>query len=175
MSKSVLQFAMLFVVLVLAQALIFNHVALYSVALAFVFVYFIVKLPVSLSPGKVIALSFLIGLAVDIFSDTPGMNSLACTCLGGCRRTVLRLYVAREDDIARAVPSIRSLGAGVFIKYVISMSLIYCTLVFLIEAMSFFSPSTLLMRIVASTLLTSALLFAFDSLSIPSAASEKRL
>lgn len=41
MSKTVMQFALMFVVLVLAQAVIFNHIALYSVGLAFVFIYFI--------------------------------------------------------------------------------------------------------------------------------------
>lgn len=174
MSKTVMQFALMFVVLVLAQAVIFNHIALYSVGLAFVFIYFIIKLPVNLTPSRVIFLSFLIGLVIDIFQDTPGVNALACTCAGGCRRTVIRLYIPREDDIIHATPSIRSLGAAVFAKYVVTMALIYCTLVFSIEAFTFFNPAILVMRIVASTLLTSLLLIAADSLSLPSR-SEKRL
>lgn len=174
MSKTVLQFMVMFVVLVLAQAVIFNHIALYSAGLAFVFIYFILKLPVNLSAAKVIALSFLIGLAIDIFQDTPGVNALACTCLGGCRRTVIRLYIPREDDVLRATPSIRSLGAAVFAKYVVTMTLIYCALVFTIEAFTFFNPAILATRVIASTLLTSLLLFAVDSLSYPSR-SEKRL
>ena len=89
MSKTLLRFSLMFVVLVLAQAVIFNHIALYSIGLAFVFIYFIIKLPVNLSQSRVIFLSFLIGLAIDIFQDTPGVNALACTCLGGCRRSLL--------------------------------------------------------------------------------------
>lgn len=174
MSKTVLHFATLFVVLVMAQAVIFNHIVLYGAALALVFIYFIVKLPVTLTPAKVIFLSFLIGLCVDIFQDTPGMNSLACTCLGACRKTVLRLYVPREDDILHAVPSIRSLGAAVFAKYVLTMTLIYCTLAFIIEAFTFFYPATLLLRIAASTMLTSTLIIAADSIALPSS-NEKRL
>ena len=173
MSKTFLQFVMLFIVLVIAQSVIFNHIALFSVALAFVFIYFIVRLPITLSASRVIALSFLIGLTVDIFSNTPGVHALACTCLGGCRRTVLRLYVPREEDITRPQPSIRSLGFAVFSKFVLTMSLIFCTLVFVIEAFSLFNLPIMLMRIVASTLLTSALLIAADSLSYRSR--EKRL
>ncbi len=174
MSRTNLQMALMFVLLVVVQTVIFNHIALFSVALAFVFIYFTIKLPVTLSPAKVIFLSFLIGFVIDIFQDTPGMSALACTILGACRKTVLRLYVTRDDDIAHAIPAIRSLGAAVFAKYVLTMSLLYCTLVFLIEAFTFFNPATLLLRIVASTMLTSILIIAADSIAIPSA-NEKRL
>lgn len=174
MSKTVIQFTLMYVALVMAQAVIFNRIALFSVAMAFVFIYFIVKLPITLSAAKVITLGFLTGLAVDIFSDTPGVNALACTCLAGCRHTVLRLYVAREDDIVHSIPAIHTLGAAVFAKYVFTMSLIYCTLVFLIEAFYFFYPLLLLARIAASTLLTSALLMALDSI-FTRRAGEKRL
>lgn len=174
MSKTLLRFSLMFVVLVLAQAVIFNHIALYSIGLAFVFIYFIIKLPVNLSQSRVIFLSFMIGLAIDIFQDTPGVNALACTCLGGCRRSIIRLYIPREDDIIHTTPSIRSLGTAVFAKYVLTMTLVYCALVFTIEAFTFFNPAMLAMRIVASTLLTSLLLIAADSISLPSR-SEKRL
>lgn len=178
MQKSVLQLSLMFVVLVLAQAVIFNHVVLYSVGLAFVFIYFIIKLPVNFSASKVILLSFHLGLAMDIFQDTPGAAALACTCLGACRKTILRLYIPREDDIIHTTPSIRTLGTAVFSKYVLTMALVYSTLIFLIEAFTFFNPGLTATRIVASTLLTSLLLIATDSLSRSSSTSvrsEKRL
>lgn len=164
MTKTILQFALMFVVLVITQSVIFNHIALFSVALAFVFIYFTLRLPVDLDGSRVIALSFLIGLAVDIFSDTPGMNSLACTCIGASRRTVLRLYVSRDEDINGPQPSLRSMGPASYAKYVLTMSLLFSLLIFLIESMTFFNPGLLLARVVASTLLTSLLIIAIDSL-----------
>ena len=71
MSKTFLQFALMFVLLVIAQSVVFNRLVLFSVALAFVFIYFIIKLPVTLGASRVIFLSFLLGFCVDIFSDTP--------------------------------------------------------------------------------------------------------
>lgn len=164
----------MFMVLVVAQAVIFNHVILYGVAIPFVFIYFILKLPVSMSSAKVIFLAFLLGTVMDVFQDTPGMCGLACTCLGAVRRSILRLYVPREDDIFHSTPSIRSFGLGVFMQYVITMSLIFCALVFVIEAFTFFRPVVLLARTGASAALTSLLLIATDSLSRRSV-SEKRL
>lgn len=174
MSKTVLQFALMFIVLVLVQAIIFNHIALFSVGLAFVFIYFIIKLPLSLTPAKVIFWSFLIGFVIDIFQDTPGVNSLACTCLGASRRTIVRLYIPREEDLLRAVPSIRTLGPALFAKYATTMTLLYCILLFTIEAFTFFNPAVMTLRIVVSTLLTTLLIMAADSLSLPRR-SEKRL
>lgn len=174
MSKTVLNYALLFVVLVLAQALIFNHIALFGVALAFVFIYFIIKLPVDLSPSKVMLLSFAIGLTVDIFEDTPGMNALTCTCLGGCRRPILGLYLTRDDQILRAVPSIKSFGLTVFAKYVFTFTLLYCLMFFTIESFTFFNFKALIVRALASTLLTSVLLTAIDCIAL-SPHNEKRL
>lgn len=162
MSKTVLQFSVMFVVMVLLQAVIFNRLVLFSVALAFLFIYFIIKLPMNLSSSKVIFFSFLIGFCVDIFSDTPGMNALACTCLGGCRHTVLRLYVPREDDVIHRVPGISSLGWAVFSKYVLTMSLLYCIMITLIDSFAFRHPLLMAERAVGSTILTSVIIMVTD-------------
>ena len=162
MSKTFLQFSLIFVLMVLVQSVIFNRLVLFSVAVAYIFIYFIVKLPMNLSGSKVIALSFLIGLCLDIFSDTPGMNSLASTCLGASRHTILRLYVPREDDVVHRIPSIASLGWGVFSKYVLTMSLLYSLLFTLIDWFAFFHPLVMAERVVGSTLLTSAIILVVD-------------
>lgn len=165
---------MLFVVMVAAQAVIFNHVILYGVAIPFVFIYFIIKLPVNMTGARVIFWSFIIGTVMDCFQDTPGLCGLACTCLGAVRRPLLRLLIPRDDEIIYAPPSMRTFGAGVFMRYAVIMSLIFCTLVFFIEAFSFFGLKVTLERIVGSTLLTSLLIPAIDSLSRRTQ-SEKRL
>ncbi len=162
MSKTFLQFSLIFVLMVLVQSIIFNRLVLFSVAVAYVFIYFIVKLPMNLSGSKVIALSFLIGFVIDVFSDTPGMNSLASTCLGACRHTILRLYVPREDDVVHRIPSIGSLGWGVFSKYVLTMSLLYSLLFTLIDRFGFFHPLAMAERVVGSTLLTSVMILVID-------------
>lgn len=164
----------MFVLLVVAQAVIFNRIVLFGVAIPFVFIYFIIKLPISMSVTRVMFLSFLLGLVMDIFQDTPGLCALSCTWLGASRRGVLRLLIPREEDIQHATASIRSLGIGVFSRYVVVMSLIFCILAFTIEAFSFFGFSSMLLRVAASTALTSLLLIALDSLSRTSI-SEKRL
>ena len=173
MSKTILQFILLGLVLVLTQVIVFNHICIFNVAVPMVFIYLIVRLPITLSINWVLTISFGLGLIVDIFSDTYGMNTVSCTVLGMVRRPVLRLYVPREEDLTRPEPSILSLGIAVYIKYLLSMTLIYCTIVFVIEAFTFFNPLQLVLRIVFSTLLSMLIMLGIDSLMTPR--SEKRL
>lgn len=163
MTKTIIQFSILFIVLVLAQAIMFNNICLFNLAVPFFFIYFIIRLPVTLAGGWVVTLSFFAGLIVDIFANTQGMNALACTLLSVMRRPVLRLYFPREDELTNPEPSIRSLGMEVYIKYLFTMVAIYCTIIFLIEAFSFFDPIRLLLRIVCSSLLTFLLLLGLDN------------
>lgn len=173
MAKTIIKFVLLYIVLVLAQAIIFNHVCLYNVAIPFVFLYLIARLPISLSTNWVMTIGFATGLTIDIFSDTLGMNALACTIIAALRHGILRLYIPREEDLAQTEPSLRSLGTAVYLKYIFTISLIYCATVFTIEACTLFNPMLLATRIICSTLLTSVLLTGIDSLSIQR--NEKRL
>lgn len=173
MSKTTLQFILLGLILVLAQVIVFNHICLFNVAVPMVFIYLIMRLPITLSLNWTLTEGFFLGLVVDVFSDTYGMNAIACTMLAMLKRPVLRLYVPREEDLTRPEPSMLSLGTAVFMKYLLTMTLIYCTLIFLIEAFTFFNPLQLVLRIIFSTLLSMFLMLGIDSIMTPR--SEKRL
>ncbi|MBO4943630.1 MAG: rod shape-determining protein MreD [Muribaculaceae bacterium] len=164
MTRTALSYIFLAIILVLAQVIVFNHVSLFGVAIPFVFIYLICHLPLTLSTNWVLTIGFLLGLTVDIFSDTQGLNALGCTVISGLRHGVLKLYFPREEDMADSRPTIRTLGIGVFVRYVLTLSFIYCTIVLLADSFTFFDPIRLLIGIAASTLLTTILLIALDYL-----------
>lgn len=168
-----LQFILLGFILVLAQVIVFNHICLFNVAVPLVFIYLLVRLPITLSVNWMLTIGFFLGLTVDIFSDTYGMNTLACTIEAMMRKPILRLYVPREEDLTRPEPSMYSLGTATYLKYLLTLTLLYCGLIFLIEAFTFFNPVRLLLRIVFSTILSMALMIGIDSFMTPQ--SEKRL
>ncbi len=173
MTKTALHFILLAIVLVLAQVVVFNHICLFNTAVPMVFIYVIVRLPVTLSVNWMMTIGFFLGLTVDIFSDTYGMNALSCTILAALRRPILRLYVSREEDLPRPEPTMYTLGTSVYLKYLLTMTLLYCILIFTIEAFTFFNPLRLLLRIVGGTLLSMVIMVGIDSLLTPK--SEKRL
>lgn len=165
MAKEFIKYALMFVILVVAQAVVFNHLCLFNVAVPLVFVYFVLKLPTTLPVGWVITLSFLLGFTVDIFSNSPGMNALACTVCGALRLPVLRLYYPREEDMTDPEPSSRTLGAAAFMKYAGTMTAAYCLLFFFIEAFAFHDWVLMLLRAGASAVLTFVIMLAIDSVT----------
>ncbi|MBD5285210.1 MAG: rod shape-determining protein MreD [Bacteroides sp.] len=164
MTKTILQFLLLFIVLILLQAIVFNNICLFGVAVPFVFIYFIVHLPITLSPNWLLTLSFLTGLTIDIFANTQGMNALACTIVAMSRHSILHWYFPREDELTIPEPSIRSLGFEYFAKYLFTFVLFYCTIIFLIESFSLFNIVRLALRIICSTFLTFLILLGVDSM-----------
>ena len=156
--------ALLYIMLILVQVLICNHIMLFHVAVPFIFIYFILRLPIGMSRVLELTLAFVMGLVIDIFSDTPGVNSLAATVLGAVKPTVFYAYVTRDDKTKRIVPSLSSIGWQAYSKYAMTMSVIFCFVVFCIEFMSFAAIQDILIMTVASSVLTFALLIGIDSL-----------
>lgn len=154
--------------LVPAQAIIFNHLILFDVAVPVVFIYLIIMLPVTIGTNWSTFLGFLVGLTLDIFCDTPGVNALCSTVLAFVRKPVFHLYVSMDDDLAGRSPSSRTMGHAAFMKYLITMSAAYCPMVFTVEAFQFFNFRLLVLRILASTAYTFILLYAIDCLGLRS-------
>ncbi len=166
MNNFTIKFIIAFLLLIPLQGLVFNHIVLFNVAVPMVFIYLVIMLPVTLGTNLSVLLGFLSGLAVDIFSDTPGVNALSCTVLSFVRKPVFHLYVSIDDDLAGRSPSTRTMGVPAFSKYLFTMVLLYCLMVFTIEAFQFVNIQLTILRTVASTLYTFVLIFAIDCLTL---------
>lgn len=172
MTKTVIQLVALAMVLILLQVLC-SKIVLFGVATPIIFIYLILRLPVTLSRNWVYTIAFFMGLMIDIFNNTQGMNALACTLLAAVRQPVFRAFVPRQDDMTNPMPSIESLGLGVYLKYMSTMTLIYCALLFIIQLFTFSRFLHTLLHIVTSCALSIVLILAIDSLM--STRREKRL
>ena len=96
MINNILRGFFYFVVLVLIQVLVLNNIHFLRVATPFLYLYFILKMPVGTSRTNVVFFSFLIGLVIDIFSNTPGMHAAACTFAGFIREPLIRLFMGKD-------------------------------------------------------------------------------
>lgn len=163
MTKQAISLIITALILVLVQAVAFNNICLFGVAVPIVFIYVIIKLPITLALNWVLTIGFLLGLIDDIFADTYGMNALACTLLAWIRKPVFNLYLPRGEEMPDPYPSLSSPGVDYFVKYLSTLTLIYCTIIFMIDAFTFFNVSLLVLRIVASTILSVAIMLAIDS------------
>lgn len=142
-----------FVLLALAQALIFSRIHLFGYATAYILLIFLMKLPRYTSRNELLIWGFLLGAVVDIFGNTPGMNTAAMTAVAFMRNVLLEAVVPKSnsDDF---VPGVRSINWGGYMGYSFICTLIYCALLYMIELFTINYPLPLLLSIVASTLLT---------------------
>jgi rod shape-determining protein MreD len=150
------------VLLILLQTLLLNRINLFGIATPVLYSYFLLKLPVGRNLYSVIVSSFMMGLIIDIFLNTPGMNAAAITIVGAFRKNILGLFFEREgyDDF---VPGINT-AAGPFVRFTIFMVLLHLTLLFFIESFTLFNLKNTLLRIGTSSVVTIPLIIALDSL-----------
>lgn len=161
-----------FVGLVLFQVLILNQMHIGGYATPFLYIYFILKFNSKVGRNQLMLWAFALGLSVDMFGNTPGMNAAACTCLAFFRNSLLRLVTLRDMDEAFR-PGIKSLGFSAFLRYVLMASVLFCLVLLLIDTFSFLNLVTLLLKIVTSALATVVCMFCMESIGEKN--SEKRL
>ena len=164
MNNSFISYILLFVILVLIQVLLMNHIVLFHSAVCLLFIYFLIKLPINLAPNLLLTLGFILGLSVDILSDTPGLNALCCTILASLKKPVFYAYEQHDDQKRNISPSIGTMGFFNFSKYIFSLSAIYCVLAFFVEFVNFSDIVQILIKAGASTIFTFMVILAIDSL-----------
>ncbi|MDR0832638.1 MAG: rod shape-determining protein MreD [Candidatus Symbiothrix sp.] len=164
MSISGIKQILLFILLVFLQVGLFNKVHLFGYATPLAYIYFIIKLPGDMNRNMVLLLSALIGLTVDIFEYTLGINMLACVLIGFLRFYLLKLFAPR-DIFESYTPSFNTFGQALFLRYAGVMTFAFTMILFITEALSLFDPWTLFCRIVGSFLLTFLLIFAFENMN----------
>lgn len=154
-----------FVVCALLQILILNNIHFLRIATPFIYLYFIIKMPVGTSQSKVIFLSFLMGLVIDIFGNTPGMHAAACTLAGAVRQSLINIFAGK--DLPEGIyPSFKTFTYGVYFRYVLFFVLIQNAALFFIESLTFFDPLFLFIRLGASVILTTVLLMAIEGFNL---------
>jgi len=159
-----LTYSILFIVLVLVQALLMNHIVLFNCAVCYIFIYFMVKLPPYMNTYLQLTLGFLLGLSIDMLSDTPGVNSLSCTLLTVAR---IPMYSASDPHDERGrdvIPGFATMGWLGFCKYLLAVSATYCLIATLTECMTYVNVVDILIRIGASTVFTFIILLGIEFL-----------
>ncbi|MFT4780595.1 MAG: rod shape-determining protein MreD [Psychroserpens sp.] len=79
-----------FVVLILAQVLVFNNINFLGNINPYPYLLFILLFPINNNRTLFIFLSFMLGLFVDLFSDSGGIHAAACVTIAFIRPPVLK-------------------------------------------------------------------------------------
>ena len=160
--NSILKYSGAFVLLIALQLLIFNNIEFSGYVNPFVYVMFILILPVSIPSWILLLLSFMTGFVIDIFSGTMGVHVFATVLAGFVRPRVLSLNVTSEVTEADMSPSSYKNGLRWFLVYTVTVVLVHHLALFFIEIFTFRNFFHTLLRVLLSTAVTTFFIVLFD-------------
>ena len=149
MNKTLLQIIR-FVVLVLFQVLVINHIRLGGYVHPYVYLIFIMLLPFNTPKWQLLVLGFVLGLTVDLFTGTPGLHAGATTLMAFCRPTIISVISGNQKFENIQEPNLGQLDGVWFFRYTLLMVLVHHFTLFFLESFSFRLIGQVLLRILIS-------------------------
>ena len=137
MIKELGQYTIMFFTLVLIQVLILNNIQLSGYINPFLYVLFILLLPFQTPGYLLLGLAFVLGLVIDIFSNTIGLHTSATVFLAFLRPPVLNLISNRDIQEKGRAPRIEGFGLAWFTRYLIFLVPAHHLFLFFMEVFTF--------------------------------------
>jgi len=119
-----------FIILILVQVIILNNINFLGYINPYLYILFILLYPVKNNRSLFIFLGFLLGLTIDMFSDSGGVHAAACVTIAFIRPAVLKftfgaLYEHQTVKFATAefISNLTYITILTFIHHIILFSL----------------------------------------------------
>jgi len=148
-----------FLFLVLFQVLILNNINLGGYTNPYLYLYFILLLPFATPRWLLLVLAFFLGISIDLFTNTLGLNAAATVLMAFCRPYVIRAISREPEEELGIQPSLRLQGFTWFFLYSLILILIHHFALFYLEIFRFTEFFQTLLRVITSSAFTLALVF----------------
>lgn len=152
MINSIIKYSLIFVLLAFLQVIIFNNIQFSGYINPYIYILFILLLPVEIPAWILLILAFLGGSLIDVFSGSPGMHSFATVLIAFIRPVVLRGISIREGNESGQSPAMATYGFRWFLIYTSVMVIIHHTALFYLEVFRFADFFRTLLRVLLSSL-----------------------
>ena len=126
-----------FIGLVLLQVLVIDNIRLGYYIHPCVYILFLLLMPFNTPKWKLLINGFLIGMTIDLFCGTPGLNAAATVFMAFLRPMVINGMTRRKDINENDEPSLNNMGVSWFLIYASLLLLAHNLLLFLLELFSF--------------------------------------
>lgn len=106
-----------FLVFLVVQILLLKSLVLFGTAFCFLYVLFILLLPIEIKTVPTLILAFVLGLGIDLFYDTLGIHTASLLAMAFVRRRWIKMIMPRggyDDDLE---PSVMNMGFLWFFTY----------------------------------------------------------
>jgi rod shape-determining protein MreD len=114
--SGIIQFV-LFFIYVLVQVLVLRNLVLFNSAFCFLYIAFILLLPIELNSLALMVIGFVLGFTVDIFYNSMGLHALATVLIAYVRNYWLGTITPQGGYDANSSTTLASNGLQWFLVY----------------------------------------------------------
>ncbi len=151
MGREIIKYGIMFIGLVLVQVLFLNQVQISGFVNPYIYILFILLLPLNAPRYVVLLGGFFVGFCVDIFSNTLGIHAFASVFIAFLRPLIIRAITDREEDMSD-YPGLSQNGLVWFLYYTSLMVFLHHSVLFFIEVFTLSDFLGTLYRIILSSL-----------------------
>lgn len=152
-----------FVAVLSLQLLLIDHLQFLGICHPYIYLLFLLALPISISRWAELAIGFLTGAIMDMFANTPGVHIAACTAVAYCRPLLIKKIFSDSERLT-GTPNGKSIGRITYLKYTSILVALHHILLFSLAAFSWHCWWITLAQIVVSSVVSLALIMGWDLL-----------
>ena len=156
-----------FVFLILFQVLILNNIQFSGYINPYFYIYFILLLPFETPRWLLLLSAFLLGISLDAFTNTFGLNASACVLMAFVRPFVISAISTGTEFMVGHSPSLKNQGLKWFAYYSIILVMVHHFALFYLEIFRFTEFFQTLLRVLLSSVFTLLIVFIAEYLSYP--------
>lgn len=158
MNNLVLRNIIRFIVLVAIQVFILNNIRIGGYINPYLYILFVLLLPFETPGWLLLVSSFFMGLAIDIFTHTPGMNAAATVFIAFIRPGLIKVLSGNKGIEPGMKPGIKDMGFQWFFLYALLLTFLHHITLFYIEVFRFSEFFSTFNRVLLSTASTLVLI-----------------
>ena len=143
-----------FFLLIFFQVLILNYINLGGYLNPYLYIYFILLLPFNTPRWFLLVSAFAIGITIDFFTNTIGLNASACVVIAFARPFVISAISSDPESLIGETPALRNQGLKWFLYYAIILVLVHHFVLFYLEIFRFQEFFTTFIRALFSSTFT---------------------
>ena len=152
----IIRHSLAFFILMSFQLVFFNHITLYNIATPFVFLLFILMLPLSLPIPVLYGIAFATGLIADIFTDhyVSGLHTFSVLAMASLRAPLLSITTTSSFSKSINELSIKDQDFLWYIAYLGPLIFIHHFCYFFLEAFTFSTFGFTFLKVLGSSIYT---------------------
>ncbi len=152
-----------YLLIMMLQVLLFDQLQLWGACHPYIYVLCLLMMPITLPHHVDMGIGAIAGIIMDIFCNSLGVHMASCVMLMFIRPYILGVIVSDKDRLNEQI-SLRAIGMGAFVKYIVILVLLHHLMVFSLAAWSWSHIGFILVETAISSIITILVIIGYNAL-----------